>query len=66
MSTEPSSVVPGTSSPSVLPNEAAGSDEKLTATTVVLVKLGGRIYRGAILQSGKKTRLRAAWRSAND
>ena len=38
----------------------------IAATTVVLVKLGGRIYRGAILQSGKKTRLRAAWRSAND
>jgi hypothetical protein len=32
--------------------------------TVLLVKLGGRIYRGAILQSGKKTKLRAAWRAA--
>jgi len=35
-------------------------------TTVLLIKLGGRIYRGAILQSGKKTKLRTAWRSASD
>jgi ABC-2 type transport system permease protein len=35
-------------------------------TTMLLVKLGGRIYRGAILESGKKTKLRAAWRSANN
>jgi ABC-2 type transport system permease protein len=38
----------------------------IAATTVALIKLGGRIYRGAILQSGRKTKLRAAWRSAND
>lgn len=38
----------------------------VVATTILLVKLGGRIYRGAILQSGKKTKLRAAWKSAND
>ncbi len=38
----------------------------LIVTTALLIKLGGRIYRGAILQSGKKTKLRAAWRSAND
>ncbi|MCP3994814.1 MAG: ABC transporter permease, partial [bacterium] len=38
----------------------------LAITTAFLIKLGGRIYRGAILQSGKKTKLRAAWRSAND
>ncbi len=38
----------------------------LIVTTALLVKLGGRIYRGAILQSGKKTKLRAAWRSAKD
>jgi hypothetical protein len=36
MATEPPSVVPGTSCPSVLPNEAAGSCEKLTATSVAL------------------------------
>ena len=34
MSTEPSSVVPGTLWPNVLPNEAAGSSEKLTAASV--------------------------------
>ena len=38
----------------------------IVATTILLVKLGGRIYRGAILQVGKKTKLRAAWKSAND
>jgi ABC-2 type transport system permease protein len=38
----------------------------LVATTALLIKLGGRIYRGAILQSGRKTKLRAAWRSADD
>jgi ABC-2 type transport system permease protein len=38
----------------------------LVATTYVLIKLGGRIYRGAILQTGSKTKLRAAWRSAGD
>jgi len=38
----------------------------LAATTALLIKLGGRIYRGAILQSGRKTKLRAAWRSATD
>jgi ABC-2 type transport system permease protein len=36
----------------------------ILVTTVLLVILGGRIYRGAILQSGKKTRLRTAWKSA--
>ena len=35
------------------------------ALTVLMVKLGGRIYRGAILQSGMKTKLRTAWRSAD-
>lgn len=35
-------------------------------STVLLIKLGGRIYRGAILQSGRKMKLRAAWRSANN
>lgn len=36
----------------------------LVLTTYALIKLGGRIYRGAILQTGSKTKLRAAWRSA--
>ena len=36
------------------------------ALTVLMVKLGGRIYRGAILQSGMKTKLRTAWRSADN
>ncbi len=34
-------------------------------TTYGLVRLGGRIYRGAILHSGAKIRLRTAWRSAS-
>lgn len=38
----------------------------VVALTVLMVKLGGRIYRGAILQSGKKTKLRTAWKSANN
>jgi ABC-2 type transport system permease protein len=38
----------------------------VVATTILLVMLGGRIYRGAILQSGKKTKLRTAWKSANN
>lgn len=33
-------------------------------TTALLIKLGGRIYKGAILHSGSKTKLRAAWKSA--
>jgi ABC-2 type transport system permease protein len=33
-------------------------------TTYGLVRFGGRIYRGAILHTGSKTKLRAAWRSA--
>ncbi len=33
-------------------------------TTALLIKLGGRIYKGAILHSGSKTKLRTAWKSA--
>ncbi len=46
--------------------EVAVAITLLIVTTILLIKLGGRIYRGAILQSGKKTKLRTAWRSAND
>jgi ABC-2 type transport system permease protein len=38
----------------------------LVLTTALLIKLGGRIYRGAILQTGSKTKLRKAWRAAAD
>jgi len=38
----------------------------VVATTILLVRIGGRIYRGAILKSGGKTKLRAAWRSADE
>jgi len=38
----------------------------LVLTTGLLVKAGGRIYQGAILQTGSKTKLRAAWRSASN
>ena len=35
----------------------------LIVTTYGLVRVGGRIYRGAILHTGARTKLRAAWRS---
>ncbi len=38
----------------------------IVLTTALLIKLGGRIYRGAILHTGSKTKLRTAWRSATD
>ncbi len=38
----------------------------IVLTTIVLIRLGGRIYRGAILKIGQRTKLSAAWRSAND
>lgn len=38
----------------------------IVLTTALLIKLGGRIYRGAILHTGSKTKLRTAWRSAAD
>jgi ABC-2 type transport system permease protein len=50
----------------VPPWEVLLSIALVLVTTVLLIKLGGRIYRGAILQSGKKTKLRTAWKSAND
>jgi ABC-2 type transport system permease protein len=37
----------------------------IVLTTYGLVRLGGRIYRGAILHSGAKIKLRTAWRSAS-
>jgi len=37
----------------------------LVLTTYGLILLGGRIYRGAILQTGSKTKLRTAWKSAS-
>ncbi|MDJ0923295.1 MAG: ABC transporter permease [Acidimicrobiia bacterium] len=45
--------------------EVAASILLLLLTTYGLVALGGRIYRGAILQTATKTKLRAAWRSAS-
>ena len=44
--------------------EIALSVALIVVTTYGLIRLGGRIYRGAILQSGTRTRLRAAWRAA--
>lgn len=44
--------------------EVALSIALVIASTVLLVRFGGRIYRGAILQTGKKTKLRTAWRAA--
>jgi ABC-2 type transport system permease protein len=43
--------------------EIAVSIALIVVTTFGLIRLGGRIYRGAILQRGR-TRLRAAWRAA--
>jgi ABC-2 type transport system permease protein len=45
--------------------EVAVSVLLIVLTTYGLVRLGGRIYRGAILQSGAKIKLRTAWRSAS-
>ena len=45
--------------------EVALSVLLLLMTTYALIKLGGRVYRGAILQTGSKTKLRVAWRSAD-
>jgi ABC-2 type transport system permease protein len=33
-------------------------------TTLVLTRIGGRIYAGALLQYGSRVGVRAAWRSA--
>jgi ABC-2 type transport system permease protein len=61
-------------SPMVMPSRAAVGDVPLwevavaaalaAATIVVLIRLAGRIYTGAILDVGGKVRLRDAWRSA--
>jgi ABC-2 type transport system permease protein len=45
--------------------QVATSIALILATTWALIRLGGRIYRGAILHSGSKTKLRTAWRSAD-
>lgn len=37
----------------------------LVLTTYGLILFGGRIYRGAILHTGSKTKLRTAWRTAS-
>ena len=62
-------------SPMVMPVRAAVSDvptwEVVLAIGIVvvsvygLVRLGGRIYTGAILKLGSKVRLRDAWRASN-
>ena len=62
-------------SPMVMPVRAAVSDvpiwEVVLAIGIVvvsvygLVRLGGRIYTGAILNLGSKVRLRDAWRASN-
>jgi ABC-2 type transport system permease protein len=44
--------------------EVAVAIALIVITTYGLVRFGGRIYRGAILHSGSKTKLRAAWKSA--
>jgi ABC-2 type transport system permease protein len=44
--------------------ELATSILLLVLAAYGLIRLGGRIYRGAILQTATKTKLRAAWRAA--
>jgi ABC-2 type transport system permease protein len=44
--------------------ELAAAIVLLVLAAYGLVRLGGRIYRGAILQTGGKTKLRAAWKAA--
>jgi ABC-2 type transport system permease protein len=36
----------------------------MVVATYLLVRLAGRIYSGGLLRSGKKVKLREAWRSA--
>ena len=36
----------------------------IVAATYGMIRLGGRIYRGAVLQIGAKVRIRDAWRAA--
>jgi ABC-2 type transport system permease protein len=44
--------------------EVAVAIALIVITTYGLVIFGGRIYRGAILRTGSKTKLRTAWKSA--
>lgn len=44
--------------------EVAVAIALIVVTTYGLVRFGGRIYRGAILHTGSKTKLRTAWKSA--
>ena len=63
-------------SPMVMPVRSAVGDVPLweiglsilliIAGVYGLVRLGGRIYTGAILKLGTKVRLREAWRAARD
>jgi ABC-2 type transport system permease protein len=48
----------------VAPWEVAVAIALMALSTYGLIKLGGRIYAGAILRVGPKVRLRDAWRSA--
>ena len=43
---------------------AAVSITLVVITTLVVIKLGARIYRGAVLSIGRKVRLREAFRAA--
>ncbi len=66
------SIVPPLS-PLVMPIRAAITDVPLwqlaisiglvAAATYLLIRLGGRVYRGSILKIGAKVRLRDAWRA---
>ncbi len=61
-------------SPLVMPIRAAITDVPLwqlaisiglvAAATYLLIRLGGRVYRGSILKIGAKVRLRDAWRAS--
>lgn len=69
------SLIPPTS-PMVMPIRASVTDVPLWEVAVAVglilaaiygfIRLGGRVYRGAVLQIGAKVRIRDAWRAAEE
>jgi hypothetical protein len=43
----------------------AGTGELIWDKTDLLVRVGGRIYRGAVLHTAGRLRIRQAWHSAS-
>ena len=49
---------------SATPLEIAGSLVMLVGSTALLIPLAGRLYAGAVLQTGSRVKLREAWRAS--